>query len=97
MPRITERGKSTNYFYIFLSLTLRFCRSNGSSSPQTAVVAIWGLWIFSDYVVNNAIEYRDSYSSSSSFSRFFVCAMMLLIFCFGTICVSVLKPALPCR
>ena len=79
----------------FLSLTLRFCRSYSSSSPQTAVMAIWGFWIFSDYVVNNAIEHQDSYSSFSSFSRFFVCAMMLLIFCFVTICVSVLKPALP--
>ena len=33
--------------------------------------------------------------SSSSFSRFLVWAMMLLIFCLVTICVSVLNPALP--
>lgn len=35
------------------------------------------------------------YSSSSSFSLLFVCAMMLLIFCLVTIWVSVLNPALP--
>ena len=40
---------------------------------------------------------RQSYSPSASFSRFFVEAIMLLIAFFVTICVSVLKPAEPCR
>lgn len=39
----------------------------------------------------------QSYSPSASFSRFFVEAIMLLIAFFVTICVSVLKPAEPCR
>ena len=37
------------------------------------------------------------YSASSFFSLFLVWAIMLLIFCFVTIWVSVLNPALPCR
>ena len=49
------------------------------------------------YAVRSPLPIRLYLSSSSSFSRFFVCAMMLLIFCLVTICVSVLKPALPCR
>ena len=41
--------------------------------------------------------HTQSYSPSASFSRFFVEAIMLLIAFFVTICVSVLKPAEPCR
>ena len=36
---------------IFLSLTLRFCRNKDNSRPQTAELAIWGLCVFSDFVV----------------------------------------------
>ena len=41
--------------------------------------------------------HTQSYSPSASFSRFFVEAIMLLIAFFVTICVSLLKPAEPCR
>lgn len=46
------------------------------------------------YAVRSPLPIRR-YSSSSSFSLLFVCAMMLLIFCLVTIWVSVLNPALP--
>ena len=37
---------------IFLSLTLSFFRNKDNSRPQTAELAIWGLCVFSDFVVD---------------------------------------------
>ena len=48
------------------------------------------------YAVRRPLPIR-LYSASLFFSLFLVWAMMLLIFCFVTIWVSVLNPALPCR
>ena len=52
-------------------------------------------WRFGDFCVLELCSY--TYSFQSFFVDFLDSAIMAFILCFETICVSVLKPAEPCR
>ena len=56
IEKIPPKGVSfSDFICTFPSLTLRYYWVYDISSPQTAVMAIWGLWFFSDFVVDKTL------------------------------------------